>query len=178
MCNPYQRPLNRWQWFGISQILTRVSTLMDRCAFNRPGVLWFFRDPNAAEFHPLKMMLELPVFQYVRRLVLINIMYGFIIIMMVWLPAKSIFVLLPGLLPYKMLLSHPIEFLALNLGLPLLQNEINLSAQATHMSRAWMAGASWIFGVTEYMMPPEQVNSFCYTFFQTKAQFNSCSRVR
>ena len=27
-------------------------------------VLWFFRNPNAAEFHPLKTVLGLPVFQY------------------------------------------------------------------------------------------------------------------
>jgi hypothetical protein len=40
----------------------------------RPGVLWFFRDPNEPAFHPLKMMLELPVSVYVRRLLLITLM--------------------------------------------------------------------------------------------------------
>ena len=42
----------------------------------RPGVLWFFRDPNDPAFHPLKQMLELPLATYSRRLLLITIMYG------------------------------------------------------------------------------------------------------
>ena len=84
--------------------------------FLRPGVLWFFRDPNEPEFHPLKQMLTQHLVTYARRLLLINIMCGFLILSTVYIPIKLALLGFPALVPMNISLSHPAEFLLLNLG--------------------------------------------------------------
>ena len=112
----------------------------------RPGVIWFFRDTNDPDFHPLKQMLETPISRYCRRLTLIAVMYGFLITMMSWLPVKNAIAFSPGLLPFKFVLTHPMEFLLLNLGLPLVHDQLQLTATATRAVTKWIEVASYILG--------------------------------
>eukprot|EP00039_Didymoeca_costata_P027205 m.17760 g.17760 ORF g.17760 m.17760 type:complete len:916 (+) comp6103_c0_seq1:166-2913(+) len=119
----------------------------------RPGVLWFFRDPNDPDFHPVTQMLQSPILKCLRRLVAVSMMYGFLIVMLVWLPVNSVLFMAPSLLPYNLHLTHPVEFLGLNLGLPLLQThqDVVLSAKSI-LTHVITKGAS-VVGLSAYLLP-------------------------
>jgi E3 ubiquitin-protein ligase DOA10 len=42
----------------------------------RPGVMWFIRDPNDPQFHPIKEILERPVLTQLRKIGASGIMYS------------------------------------------------------------------------------------------------------
>lgn len=115
-------------------------------------------------------MLQSPILKCLRRLVAVSMMYGFLIVMLVWLPVNSVLFMAPSLLPYNLHLTHPVEFLGLNLGLPLLQVNlllnskivILLSSLQTHQDVVLSAksilthvitkGAS-VVGLSAYLLP-------------------------
>lgn len=87
----------------------------------RPGVLWFLRDPTDPAFHPLKSMLEYRLHHYTLRMVLVQTMNNFVVLLLVWAPIKAVMLLVPSLLPYRAAMYHPLELLAFNLVVPFIQ---------------------------------------------------------
>ena len=46
----------------------------------RRGVLWFIRDPNDPQFHPIKEILERPVLTQLRKICASGVMYSAMIV--------------------------------------------------------------------------------------------------
>ena len=71
----------------------------------RPGVLWFLRNLNDPDFNPIQEMIHLPIYRHARRFLLSIVVFGSVVLLMVWLPITIIKQLLPSFLPYHMHLS-------------------------------------------------------------------------
>lgn len=69
----------------------------------RPGILWFFRNPNDPEFDPLKEMIELSGFRHARRLILSVLLYFFVITILIGGPVLVSKLLFPSLFPLQLL---------------------------------------------------------------------------
>lgn len=69
----------------------------------RPGVLWFFRNPNDPDFDPLKEMVELPSLRHARRLFLSVLLYGFVITILIWGPILTAKTISPSLFPLQLI---------------------------------------------------------------------------
>ena len=45
----------------------------------RSGAMWFIKDPQDQNFHPIRDILERPTFVQIRKLILSAMMYGFVV---------------------------------------------------------------------------------------------------
>lgn len=70
----------------------------------RPGVLWFLRNLNDPDFNPVQEMIHLPIYRHLRRFILSVVVFGSIVLLMLWLPIRLIKLLLPTFLPYNVML--------------------------------------------------------------------------
>uniref|UniRef100_A0A673ZZ98 RING-type E3 ubiquitin transferase n=1 Tax=Salmo trutta TaxID=8032 RepID=A0A673ZZ98_SALTR len=70
----------------------------------RPGVLWFLRNLNDPDFNPVQEMIHLPIYRHLRRFILSVVVFGSIVLLMLWLPIRMIKLLLPAFLPYNVML--------------------------------------------------------------------------
>lgn len=125
----------------------------------RKNTLWFFRDPNDPEFHPLKLMLEMSIPKYVRRILLINVMYGVLVVMGVWLPAKTICSYFPTVLPFKITFSHPFEMMMYHLAILILQDYCNVTKTCKVFLQSWIETVGRLTGLDEYLLPPSEQNN-------------------
>lgn len=85
----------------------------------RPGVLWIFRNVNDPDFSPIQEMIHVPIVRHVRRLVASAMIFGFAVLLMLWLPIRILQLVWPNFLPYA--LSGDSEVNDLSLQLLLLQ---------------------------------------------------------
>ncbi|KAJ3611524.1 hypothetical protein NHX12_021539 [Muraenolepis orangiensis] len=70
----------------------------------RPGVLWFLRNLNDPDFNPVQEMIHLPIYRHLRRFILSVVVFGSIVLLMLWLPVRLIKVLMSNFLPYNVML--------------------------------------------------------------------------
>ncbi|KAF9300320.1 hypothetical protein BGZ74_008027 [Mortierella antarctica] len=66
----------------------------------RPGVMWFFRDPNDQDFHPVREILERPFWVLIRKLGTGALMYLGLIVLGIALPMQ-LFRLVKGVFPLR-----------------------------------------------------------------------------
>ncbi|KAG0032808.1 hypothetical protein BGZ82_006385 [Podila clonocystis] len=67
----------------------------------RPGVMWFFRDPNDQDFHPVREILERPFWVLIRKLCTGTLMYLGLIIFGIALPMQLLR-LVKGVFPLRL----------------------------------------------------------------------------
>uniref|UniRef100_A0A672SX32 RING-type E3 ubiquitin transferase n=1 Tax=Sinocyclocheilus grahami TaxID=75366 RepID=A0A672SX32_SINGR len=70
----------------------------------RPGVLWFLRNLNDPDFNPVQEMIHLPIYRHLRRFILSVVVFGSIVLLMLWLPIRIIKHIFPSFLPYNVML--------------------------------------------------------------------------
>lgn len=87
----------------------------------RPGVLWFLRNMNDPDFSPIQEMIHLPILQHVRRLLLSAVIFGSVVLLMLWLPIRILKYVWPSFLPYIVSLNAEAQVNELSLELLLLQ---------------------------------------------------------
>lgn len=87
----------------------------------RPGVLWFLRNMNDPDFSPIQEMIHLPILQHVRRLLLSAVIFGSVVLLMLWLPIRILRYVWPSFLPYIVSLNAEAQVNELSLELLLLQ---------------------------------------------------------
>uniref|UniRef100_A0AAZ3RID0 E3 ubiquitin-protein ligase MARCHF6 n=1 Tax=Oncorhynchus tshawytscha TaxID=74940 RepID=A0AAZ3RID0_ONCTS len=75
----------------------------------RPGVLWFLRNLNDPDFNPVQEMIHLPIYRHLRRFILSVVVFGSIVLLMLWLPIRMIKLLLPAFLPYNVMLYRDLH---------------------------------------------------------------------
>lgn len=92
----------------------------------RPGVLWFLRNMNDPDFSPIQEMIHLPILQHVRRLLLSAVIFGSVVLLMLWLPIRILKYVWPSFLPYIVSLNTEAQVNELSLELLLLQVSFKL----------------------------------------------------
>lgn len=142
-----------------------------------------FHDPEDPDFHPIRRMLQIPLLHYTRRLLLISVMYGGIILLLLWLPIQTVIRALPGIIPYRVALRHPIELMLLNLAIPFFsvgpglglslivlhpnsiegshatQERWNPAGPLKKIIRAWFGAVGTALGMRNYFLTPEGPNA-------------------
>ncbi|XP_040207900.1 E3 ubiquitin-protein ligase MARCHF6 isoform X3 [Rana temporaria] len=125
----------------------------------RPGVLWFLRNLNDPDFNPVQEMIHLPIYRHLRRFILSVIVFGSIVLLMLWLPIRIIKQLLPTFLPYNVMLYSDapvselsLELLLLQVVLPALLEQGHTRQWLKGLVRAWTETAGYLLDLHSYLL--------------------------
>ncbi|XP_077348079.1 E3 ubiquitin-protein ligase MARCHF6 isoform X2 [Lithobates pipiens] len=125
----------------------------------RPGVLWFLRNLNDPDFNPVQEMIHLPIYRHLRRFILSVIVFGSIVLLMLWLPIRIIKQLLPTFLPYNVMLYSDapvselsLELLLLQVVLPALLEQGHTRQWLKGLVRAWTVTAGYLLDLHSYLL--------------------------
>jgi E3 ubiquitin-protein ligase DOA10 len=89
-------------WLAGTTFMFNFSMFVSICrGVVRPGVMWFIRDPNDEGFHPVREILERPVFLQLRKLGTGALMYLTLIVLGVSLTTQSVYWFMNGVLPLR-----------------------------------------------------------------------------
>ncbi|XP_008586919.1 PREDICTED: E3 ubiquitin-protein ligase MARCH6 [Galeopterus variegatus] len=131
----------------------------------RPGVLWFLRNLNDPDFNPVQEMIHLPIYRHLRRFILSVIVFGSIVLLMLWLPIRIIKSLLPTFLPYNVMLYSDapvselsLELLLLQVVLPALLEQGHTRQWLKGLVRAWTVTAGYLLDLHSYLLGDQEEN--------------------
>ncbi|CAL8292795.1 unnamed protein product [Lota lota] len=129
----------------------------------RPGVLWFLRNLNDPDFNPVQEMIHLPIYRHLRRFILSVVVFGSIVLLMLWLPVRLIKVLLPNFLPYNVMLYSDapvselsLELLLLQVVLPALLEQGHTRQWLKGLVRAWTVSAGYLLDLHSYLLGEQE----------------------
>uniref|UniRef100_A0A8C9TGM6 E3 ubiquitin-protein ligase MARCHF6 n=1 Tax=Scleropages formosus TaxID=113540 RepID=A0A8C9TGM6_SCLFO len=124
----------------------------------RPGVLWFLRNLNDPDFNPVQEMIHLPIYRHLRRFILSVVVFGSIVLLMLWLPIRIIKVVLPSFLPYNTLLVSELslELLLLQVVLPALLEQGHTRQWLKGLVRAWTVTAGYLLDLHSYLLGDQE----------------------
>lgn len=125
----------------------------------RPGVLWFLKNLNDPDFSPIQEMIHLPVFSHIHRLLVSAVTFGTAVLLMLWLPIRLLHYLMPGFLPYAVIVHTEAPVSELSLELLLLQVILPALLEQSHtrnwlkaVVRTWCVGAAKMLGLRSYLL--------------------------
>ncbi|KAM3840305.1 E3 ubiquitin-protein ligase MARCHF6 isoform 2-T2 [Vipera latastei] len=131
----------------------------------RPGVLWFLRNLNDPDFNPVQEMIHLPIYRHLRRFILSVIVFGSIVLLMLWLPIRIIKYLLPHFLPYNVMLYSDapvselsLELLLLQVVLPALLEQGHTRQWLKGLVRGWTVTAGFLLDLHSYLLGDQEEN--------------------
>ncbi|XP_062375968.1 E3 ubiquitin-protein ligase MARCH6 isoform X2 [Sardina pilchardus] len=131
----------------------------------RPGVLWFLRNLNDPDFNPVQEMIHLPIYRHLRRFILSVVVFGSIVLLMLWLPIRIIKHLLPFFLPYNVMLYSDapvselsLELLLLQVVLPALLEQGHTRQWLKGLVRAWTVTAGYLLDLHSYLLGDQEEN--------------------
>lgn len=129
----------------------------------RPGVLWFLRNLNDPDFNPVQEMIHLPIYRHLRRFILSVIVFGSIVILMLWLPIRIMKHMLPTFLPYNVMLYSDapvselsLELLLLQVVLPALLEQGHTRQWLKGLVRAWTVTAGFLLDLHSYLLGDQE----------------------
>ncbi|XP_012271649.1 E3 ubiquitin-protein ligase MARCH6 [Orussus abietinus] len=144
---------------GIMYIYYFASFVLLLREFLRPGVLWFLRNLNDPDFSPIQEMIHLPILRHARRLVSSIVIFGTVILLMLWLPVKIVRWAWPGFLPYTVNVQNEaqvselsLELLLLQAVLPALLEQSNTRTWLKAVVRAWCRVVAWMLDLRSYLL--------------------------
>eukprot|EP00111_Clytia_hemisphaerica_P002627 TCONS_00007456-protein len=147
----------------------------------RPGVLWFLRNINDPQFHPVREMIQLSVMRHTRRVALSMVVFGTTVLVIIWLPVQLVKRVTNGFIPFNVSLSSDAPISEMSLELLLLQVILPAFLEQGHARRwlksfiqYWSKAVSYILDTRSYLigdieikaLPPQSVSS--YSFFSLK----------
>ncbi|XP_064640503.1 E3 ubiquitin-protein ligase MARCHF6-like [Lineus longissimus] len=131
----------------------------------RPGVLWFLRNLNDPEFHPIQEMIHQPVVRHVRRFLASIVIFGSTVLVMLWLPIRIIKKVIPGFLPYNVVLSSDapvselsLELLLLQVVLPALLEQGHTRLWLKGLVRGWVVVMAFVLHMRSYLLGDVDIN--------------------
>uniref|UniRef100_A0A673K119 RING-type E3 ubiquitin transferase n=1 Tax=Sinocyclocheilus rhinocerous TaxID=307959 RepID=A0A673K119_9TELE len=131
----------------------------------RPGVLWFLRNLNDPDFNPVQEMIHLPIYRHLRRFILSVVVFGSIVLLMLWLPIRIIKHIFPSFLPYNVMLYSDapvselsLELLLLQVVLPALLEQGHTRQWLKGLVRAWTVTAGYLLDLHSYLLGDQEDN--------------------
>jgi len=134
-------------WFAGTLYMFHFAMFVSMCRdLVRAGTLYFIRDPNDPQFHPIREILERPTFHQLRKIGVSGIIYAFLILACFGIIAKSIEWCGGDVLPLKIstmepVFEVPVDLLVSHIALPLTAHFVKPS---NVVKTAW----KWWFQVT------------------------------
>uniref|UniRef100_A0A8D9BVB0 E3 ubiquitin-protein ligase MARCHF6 n=1 Tax=Cacopsylla melanoneura TaxID=428564 RepID=A0A8D9BVB0_9HEMI len=132
----------------------------------RPGVLWFLRNLNDPDFSPIQEMIHLPILRHIRRLIVSGIIFGTVVLLMLWLPIRIIRTLMPSFLPYRVTLTAEsqinelsLELLLLQVVLPAILEQTQTRVWLKNVIRVWCRVVSYFLNIKSYLLGDETESS-------------------
>uniref|UniRef100_M4AA55 E3 ubiquitin-protein ligase MARCHF6 n=1 Tax=Xiphophorus maculatus TaxID=8083 RepID=M4AA55_XIPMA len=132
----------------------------------RPGVLWFLRNLNDPDFNPVQEMIHLPIYRHLRRFTLSVVVFGSIVLLMLWLPIRIIKLLSPAFLPYNVMLYSDapvselsLELLLLQVVLPALLEQGHTRQWLKRLVHAWTFTAGYVLDLHSYLLGEHEDNA-------------------
>ncbi|KAJ3916024.1 hypothetical protein F5877DRAFT_47423, partial [Lentinula edodes] len=122
----YQAPLTAifYHWVAGTMFMYSFAVLLSGCrSIMRPGGMWFIKDPQDQNAHPIRDILERAALVQLRKICISGIMYTFVVVCTVFSVAALLFLGQKILLPIRWktrepLSNIPIDLLFLNIALP------------------------------------------------------------
>uniref|UniRef100_A0A8C7JZ69 RING-type E3 ubiquitin transferase n=1 Tax=Oncorhynchus kisutch TaxID=8019 RepID=A0A8C7JZ69_ONCKI len=116
-------------------------------------------------FNPVQEMIHLPIYRHIRRFILSVVVFGSIVLLMLWLPIRMIKVFLPAFLPYNVLLYSDapvselsLELLLLQVVLPALLEQGHTRQWLKGLVRTWTVSAGYLLDLHSYLLGEQEDN--------------------
>ncbi|KAG5517952.1 hypothetical protein PMAC_000407 [Pneumocystis sp. 'macacae'] len=164
-------------WFVGTAYMFQFALFVKMCRdIVRPGVLFFIHDPNDAQFHPIKEILERPIKLQLRKIFTSGIIYSCLIcscFLSVVYSAKYFF---PDLFPLHLsintfLFDIPFDILALHILIPLTLKLIKPAVITKTLWLWWLKTISAKLRLTSFMFNgrhPEEEGTYVRKTFMAK----------
>ncbi|EMR09995.1 hypothetical protein PNEG_01753 [Pneumocystis murina B123] len=144
-------------WFIGTAYMFQFALFVKMCRdIVRPGVLFFIHDPNDAQFHPIKEILERPIKVLLRKIFTSGIIYSCLICSCFSSVIYSVRYFLPDLFPLRLSLNKfffdiPFDILALHILIPLTLKLIKPAAITKGLWLWWLKTISAKLRLTSFM---------------------------
>ncbi|KZT70808.1 hypothetical protein DAEQUDRAFT_708092 [Daedalea quercina L-15889] len=113
-----------YHWVAGTMFMYQFAVLLAGCRdIMRPGSMWFIKDPQDQNFHPIRDILERPALVQIRKLLLSGIMYSLVVAAGVGTVSGVLQLFSKSILPFRWNIREPlspvpIDLLFLHLVLP------------------------------------------------------------
>lgn len=130
----------------------------------RPGVLYFLRDPADPNYNPFRDLIDDPIHKHARRVLLSVVVYGSLIVLLVFLPVKLAMFLAPSLYPLDTSMSDPFteipaDMLLFHICIPFAIEHFRPRATFKNVLFHWFSVIGWMLGLSDFLLPnPEDGN--------------------
>ncbi|KZV45984.1 hypothetical protein F511_10674 [Dorcoceras hygrometricum] len=130
----------------------------------RNGVLYFLRDPADPNYNPFRDLIDDPVHKHARRVLLSVVVYGSLIVMLVFLPVKLAMRMAPSIFPLDISVSDPFteipaDMLLFQICIPFAVQHFKLRHTLKSILRYWFTAVGWALGLTEFLLPKPEDNA-------------------
>ncbi|GAB5593245.1 hypothetical protein Unana1_08145 [Umbelopsis nana] len=130
----------------------------------RPGVMWFIRNPNDPQFHPIKEILERPVMFQLRKIGISAMLYAGLIVLGIGSVVFTIAHFGGSILPLRLSIqystfSYPVDLIATQVVIPTTMNRLKVKARFKSLLRNWWKLVSKHLRLSSFMFEgrfPEQ----------------------
>lgn len=128
----------------------------------RPGVLYFLRDPADPNYNPFHDLIHDPIHKHARRVLLSVVVYGSLIVMLIFLPVKLALHIAPSMFPLDIRVSDPFteipaDMLLFHICIPFAIEHFRPRATIKSILFHWFSAAGWALGLSEFLLPgPEE----------------------
>nr|XP_046148568.1 E3 ubiquitin-protein ligase MARCHF6 isoform X3 [Oncorhynchus gorbuscha] len=141
-------------------ILSVVRTSTDTSAGS--SCLWYVHLQTHPQVHPV---CGTYIYRHIRRFILSVVVFGSIVLLMLWLPIRMIKVFLPAFLPYNVLLYSDapvselsLELLLLQVVLPALLEQGHTRQWLKGLVRTWTVSAGYLLDLHSYLLGEQEDN--------------------
>ncbi|KAI1796687.1 hypothetical protein LXA43DRAFT_986618 [Ganoderma leucocontextum] len=113
-----------YHWVLGTMFMYQFAVLLSGCrGIMRPGAMWFIKDPQDQNFHPIRDILERPTLTQIRKLILSAVMYGFVVASGVATVSGILRIFSRTIMPFRWKIREPlsevpIDLILLQLVLP------------------------------------------------------------
>eukprot|EP00249_Psilotum_nudum_P023521 c28905_g1_i3 orf=461-3532(+) len=131
----------------------------------RPGVLYFLRDPADPNYNPFRDLVDDPIHKHARRVLLSVVVYGGLIVMLIFLPVQAAMSVAPKLFPLDIRVSDPftevpVDMLLFHICIPFAIEHFRPRATIKVVLFHWFSMVGRALGLSEFLLPgPEDRNA-------------------
>ncbi|KAH9933406.1 uncharacterized protein B0H18DRAFT_1196777 [Fomitopsis serialis] len=105
-----------YHWVIGTMFMYQFAVLLAGCRdIMRPGAMWFIKDPQDQNFHPIRDILERPALVQIRKLLLSGIMYSFVVAAVVGTVSGIMQMFSRTVLPFRWKIREPLSPVPLDL---------------------------------------------------------------
>eukprot|EP01114_Cavostelium_apophysatum_P014850 TRINITY_DN3947_c0_g1_i1.p1 TRINITY_DN3947_c0_g1~~TRINITY_DN3947_c0_g1_i1.p1 ORF type:complete len:971 (+),score=131.83 TRINITY_DN3947_c0_g1_i1:87-2999(+) len=128
----------------------------------RNDVMWFFRNPNDPAFDPLKEMIEHSVLKHTRRIMVSVLLYGVVLLLLLYAPIQASLKLFPGVLPlnvwFRELYEVPLDLICFHVVIPFTVENWRPSNVLYDFIFWWLKAVGRALDLQDYLFGDEAAN--------------------